>query len=422
MIKKTSQMIALIAVLSIISFNSCNSNNNPDPPQETQWSKTYGYKHAESAQSIDQTTDNGFVVAGYTFSKGYGNNDIWIFKLDSSGNMLWDRTYGVSDGNNPDYGYTVKATPDGGCILAGEARLYDIGDEDWFLTTPSYKFNMYIAKISPDGYREWKKRYGGTDYDRANSITTTKDGGYIVAGHTQSFAEAYPSPATPPAHNKKDAWIIKMDSNGDKLWEVIHGGAEGDGINSIYETEDGGYIAAGFTASQGAGSYDFWVLKLGSAGIIEWEKTYGGEKADTANSIVQTSDGGYIVAGETWSFGAGQTDFYVVKLAADGAEEWSNTYGGAKFERARSICQTADGEYLVAGYTSSYGAGNKDFWIIRINSTGELQSWQTQGGTSCDEANSIRLTNDGGYVVAGNTSSQGAGDIDAWVIKFDKIK
>ena len=255
--------------------------------------------------------------------------------------MVWEKTLGVHDFNVPEFAYAVKATPDGGCVVAGEARLYDPLDEAGL--TSSYKFEMYIAKLDSTGTTEWEKRYGGADFDRANSITTTTDGGYIVAGSTQSFAEGY---TTPPPHNKKDAWIIKMDKNGDKQWEVVHGGPEGDGINSIIQTSDGGYAAAGFTASKGAGLYDCWVVKLDSRGTIVWEKTYGGKNVDKANCIIQTSDRGYAVAGETWSYGAGRTDFLCLKITADGTLEWLKTYGGSKFERARSIRQTPDGDIL----------------------------------------------------------------------------
>ena len=282
--------MALMIILSIIplcfcGYTSTNTGNSSVNADMHKWQKTYGQMGADSAQAIDLTTDNGYVIAGYTFQYWSGNNDMWVFKIDSFGALVWEKLLGVIGADNPDYAYAVKATPDGGCVAAGESRLYDPLDEVGL--TPSYKFNMYIVKLDSAGNTEWEKRYGGADYDRANSITTTTDGGYIVAGSTQSYAKGY----IPPPHNKKDAWIIKMDKNGDKQWEVIHGGPEGDGINSIIQTSDGGYAAAGFTASSGAGGDDRWVFKLDSKGTIVWEKTYGGKHADIANSIVRLPTG-----------------------------------------------------------------------------------------------------------------------------------
>ncbi|MEN6473246.1 MAG: hypothetical protein ABFD81_04460 [Syntrophaceae bacterium] len=404
----TAYVMAFMAALVSFGLISCKF---VEQAGRLQWSKTYGYKEADTALAIDQSGEGGYFVAGYTKSIGAGNNDVWVLKLDSAGTVAWEKTFGEAES---EFAYAVSRTPDNGCIVAGEKRIYNVLDD--YNLTPSYKWDMYIIKLDASGATLWEKWYGGDDYDRANGVIPTADGGYIVAGHTQSYADGY----TPPPHNKKDIWIIKLTGSGEKAWEVVHGGKEADGINSIAQTADGGYIAAGFTASYGAGSYDFEVLKLGSSGNILWEKAYGGTLPDVANCVRTTADGGYIVAGETWSYGAGKTDFWVLKLGQDGTVQWSRTVGGAGFERAQSVSQTSDGGYLVAGYTSSTGAGNKDVWTVKLDAQGALLWSQTYGGLSCDMAFGLKTTDDEGYIVAGNTSSSGSGDIDAWVLKFAK--
>ncbi|MDI6733382.1 MAG: hypothetical protein QME16_05630, partial [Planctomycetota bacterium] len=160
-------------------------------------------------------------------------------------------------------------------------------------------------------------------------------------------------------------------------------------------------------------------LKLTSTGSIDWQKTYGGTGSDSAQSIQQTSDGGYIVAGVTQSFGTGSADFWVLKLTSTGSIDWQKTYGGTGYDRANSIQQTADGGYVVAGNTTSFGAGSNDFWVLKLNNDGTVAWQKTYGGTGGETANSIRQTADGGYIVAGNTPSFGAGSADFWVLKLN---
>jgi len=182
---------------------------------------------------------------------------------------------------------------------------------------------------------------------------------------------------------------------------ITYGGPGNDSANSIQQTIDGGYIVAGSTESFGAGGADFWVLKLDPAGDIVWQRTYGGSSWDEAFSVQQTFDGGYVVAGGTDSYGAGDTDFWVLKLDPTGDIVWQRTYGGSSWDRASSIQQTEDGGYIVAGSTTSFGAGDKDFWVLNLNSEGEITWQHTYGSDSKDVAYSIQQTSDGGYIVVG---------------------
>jgi len=211
----------------------------------------------------------------------------------------------------------------------------------------------------------WQKTFGGSDDDRARSVQETIDGGYVVAGYTWSSSE------------REDVYILKLDANGNKLWEKTFGGSDNDGAWSIQQTNDGGYVVAGYTSSFGAGSYDVYVLKLDTSGKEVWSKTFGGSSDDLAWSIQQTNDGGYIVAGYTKSFGAGSEDVYILKLDANGNKLWEKTFGGSYDERAYCIQQTRDGRYIVAGYTSSFGVGNYDVYIIKMDANGNTGAYPT---------------------------------------------
>jgi hypothetical protein len=198
-----------------------------------------------------------------------------------------------------------------------------------------------------------------------------------------------------------------------------YGGTGNDNARSVQQTSDGGYIVAGYTRSFGAGSDDIFLMKTDANGNLQWAKTYGGTYWDYAYSVQQTSDGGYIVAGYTYSFGAGGDDIFLIKTDANRNISWAKTYGGTDEDRAYSVRQTSDGGYIVAGYTHSFGAGGQDFFLIKTDANGNLQWAKTYGGTDVDGAFSFQQTSDGGYILAGDTRSFGAGDYDIFLIKTD---
>ena len=360
------------------------------------WERTYGGKHDERDFSIQQTKDGGYIVAGATESFGAGGYDFYIIKLDEDGDKVWERTYG---GNSEDKAYSIQQTRDGGYIVAGSTGSFGAGANDF-----------YIIKLDKNGNKEWERTYGGKYNDKAYSIQQTKDGGYIVAGETWSFEKG-----------TNDFYILKLDKDGNKVWERTYKGEGYEVAHSIQQTEDGGYIVAGTTSPFGKGVRDdFYIIKLDKNGDKEWERIYGGIGWDIAHSIQQTKDRGYIVAGSTKSFGVGSSDFYIIKLNEDGSKVWEMTYGGEGYDRAYSIQQTKDRGYIVAGATESFGAGGYDFYIIKLDEDGNKEWEKTYGGKGCDEAYSIQQTKDGGYIVAGITSSFGAGGDDFYIIKLDE--
>ncbi len=250
-------------------------------------------------------------------------------------------------------------------------------------------------------HAQWVKSYGGDKNDQTNSIQQTLDGGYIVAGSTESFGAG-----------NSDLWVLKLSVAGDIEWQIAYGGSDDEGASSIQQTTDGGYIIAGSIRSSGAGSSDFWVLKISPQGGILWSKSYGGGADEDASSIQQTADRGYIIAGSTGSFGAGKGDFWVLKLSSQGDVEWQKTYGGQETDIARSVRQTLDGGYVVAGNTVSFGAGKWDGWILELSPLGDIRWQKTLGGEEVDNAKSIMQTTDGGYIVTGEVH------IDVQILKL----
>ena len=280
--------------------------------------------------------------------------------------------------------------------MAGYTDSYGSGSRD-----------IWVLKLTSTGSVSWQKTYGGDDYDLAYSIQQTSDGGFIVAGVTDSYGSG-----------SRDIWVLKLTSTGSVSWQKTYGGDDYDLAYSIQQTSDGGFIVAGVTDSYGSGVYDIWVLKLTSTGSVSWQKTYGGSSNDYARSIQQTSDGGFIVAGVTDSYGSGVYDIWVLKLTSTGSVSWQKTYGGANTDQANSIQQTSDGGFIVAGVTNSDGAGSYDIWVLKLTSTGSV-SWQkTYGGSQMDLGYSIQQTSDGEFIATGETPSYG-NSYDIWVLKLD---
>jgi uncharacterized delta-60 repeat protein len=376
------------------SFGCPRSYSSHNPMSAVSFAKTYGGAYYDGAYSVRQTSDGGYIVAGYTYSFGAGDHDLFLIKIDANGNIQWDKTY---RGTSIDYAHSVQQTSDGGYIVAGGTWSFGAGWVD-----------IFLIKTDANGNIIWAKTYGGTYRDVAYSVQQTSDGGYIVAGWTNSIGAGY-----------SDIFLIKTDANGNRIWAKTYGGTSWDEAYSVQQTSDGGYIVAGYTRSFGAGSADIFLIKTDANGNIQWAKTYGGTYWDEAYSVQQTSDGGYIVAGGTYSFGAGWVDIFLIKTDANGNIIWAKTYGGGSYDYAYSVQQTSDGGYIVAGWTNSIGAGYSDIFLIKTDANGNRIWAKTYGGGSYDYAYSVQQTSDGGYIVAGETESFGAGSGDIFLIKTD---
>jgi uncharacterized protein YuzE len=317
-----------------------------------------------------------------------------IFTEYAYAQVRFARTYG---GTNNDGAYSVRQTSDGGYIVAGRTSSFGAGAWDFFL-----------VKTDANGNVQWAKTYGQTNWDRAHFVQQTPDGGYIVGGRISPVTAAI-----------DDVLLIKTDANGNIIWAKTYGGSNDEDVFSFQQTSDGGYIVAGHTNSFGAGNFDIFLIKTDANGNLQWAKTYGGTGDDLAYSVQQTSDGGYIMAGRTGSFGAGGGDIILIKTDANGNIIWAKTYGGTSGDEAYSVQQTSDGGYIVAGRTGSFGAGGGDIILIKTDANGNIIWAKTYGGTSGDEAYSVQQTSDGGYIMAGRTGSFGAGGGDIILIKTD---
>jgi hypothetical protein len=379
--------VVLFTVLAFVSVGSATET----PPDEA-WNKTFGGTHFDKAYAVQQTADGGYILVGYT-RLGFGNNDFWLVKSDSNGGELWSRTFG---GDSVDDAHAVQQTTDGGYIIAGCTYSYDTSTYD-----------ARLAKIGSNGDYQWERIFGRkTSDDFVYSVQQTADSGYILAGYTTSYGVG-----------KSDFWLVKTDSSGNMQWDQSFGGNSFDEAREVQQTSDGGYILVGYTKSYGAGDNDFWLVKTDSNGAEEWNRTFGGTECDDAWAVLQIANGGYILAGYTGSYGASSWDAWLVKTDSNGADVWNRTFGGACQDGAYSVQQTADGGYILAGYTESYGAGWRDVLLVKANSNGDEEWNKTVGGTSDDEAYSVQQTADGGYILAGYTYSFGAGSSDFWLIK-----
>ncbi len=322
---------------------------------------------------------------------------IWVLFIFSPSFLyasnIFAKTYGGSDW---DHAYCIEHTINRGYVLTGSTHSFGGGGYD-----------VLVARLSGSGYLYWAKTFGGNYDDYGYSIQQRPDGGYILAGYTFSYP------------GMSNILVIKLDIQGKVVWAKIYKGNSYDYAYSIQPTPDGGYILGGYTYSYGAGNADILVLKINSYGGFRWAKTFGGSNEDYAYCIQETLDGGYILAGYTYSFGAGIYDILVLKLDSQGNLEWAKTFGGANYEYVRSIQQTSDGGYILAGYTSSFGAGGWDILILKLNVEGNLVWAKTFGGATHEYPYSIQETPDGGYILAGRTYSFGAGGYDFLVLKLD---
>ena len=401
-----------------------------------QWEKSLGGSGTgEIAWDIQQTTDNGYIVAGQSDSNdgditgNHGSSDFWISKLNSSGNIIWQKSFG---GSNSDYAKSIQQTSDGGYVVAGLSYSND-GD----VTGNHGGSDYWVIKLDSTGNIIWSKSYGGSNDETLKSIQQTTDGGYIIAGY--SFSN---NGDVTGNHGISDYWIVKIDLVGNIIWQKSIGVSNSDFSSSIKQTTDGGYIVGGYSHSNDFdvsghhNAQDFWVVKLDILGNIVWQKSLGGDCAEQAYYIQQTTDGGYIVAGDSCSNDGdvtgnhGGNDCWIVKLDSSGNIIWQKSLGGNLYDGANSMQQTLDGGYIIAGLsysntgdvTGNHGGG--DYWIIKIDSLGNIIWQKTFGGTGADYPYAIHQTLDGGYIIAGYSDSNDGdvtgnhGGYDFWVVKL----
>ncbi len=396
-----------------------------------QWERSYGGSDWEAATSIQQTSDSGYIIAGSTESfdsevaGNHGGIDYWVVKITKSGDLQWQKTLG---GSQKDWATSIQQTFEGGYIVCGYSNSLD-GDITGHIGDTSVT-NVWIVKLSDSGTIQWQESLGGGIGDYGKSIQQTFDSGYIVAGYTLSWP-----------YGPTDCLILKLSQSGSIQWQHSYGGSGSEEAYSIQQTPDTGYIFAGFSSSNDGdvsgnhGDPDFWVVKLTSSGSITWQKSLGGSSGEYANSVTRTPDGGYIVAGTTYSDDGdvignhGYIDYWVVKLSSVGNLEWQKCFGGSYYEFATSVQNSPYGGYLVAGYTHSIDSeitlnhGMYDYWVLHLSDSGDIIWQKTYGGSNEDYANCIQTTYDGEFIIAGGSANNNGdvtgnhGNWDFWIVK-----
>jgi hypothetical protein len=356
--------------------------------------------------------------------------------------IQWQRSFG---GSTNDIIRVVRQTSDGDYILGGPSSSTASGSK----TNANFGTNdFWVVKTDANGNKQWEKVFGGSDDDYLYDLQLTSDGGYIAGGYSYSSFSGNKNTGN---NGMSDFWLIKLDANGNKQWEKIYGGSNTEELHAIRLTSDGGYILGGSSASgvsgnktsAGYGSADFWLVKVDSNGNKQWDKGYGGSLADDCYGLQQTSDGGYLMGGFSYSGVSGNkatasygfADGWLVKADSSGNMQWEQPFGGTSIDAIRDVQLTSDGGYAVLSSSYSGATGNKtspsygvnDYWIIKLDSGGNKQWEQVFGGTNIDDPQSLRQTSDGGYVIvgssesgiSGNKTNANFGTGDYWLVKLD---
>lgn len=390
--------------------------SSEDLSSRVQWNQTYGGLEYDVAYSVIQTMDGGFMIAGYTNSFGAGDYQVWLIKTDARGSPQWNRTYGDSGGNRA---YSIIQTFDEGYAFAGKTLTDEGGCDFW------------LVKIDETGNIEWSQSYGGRRADLLYSMIQTTDGCYVLVGRTKSFGTR-----SDRSHN---AWVVKTDPFGEHLWNQTFGGSFTDCFQSVTETPDGGYALAGYTDSYGIpyskNSIDdsFWLVKVDRNGVLQWSQTYGDVDSNVCFDIIATSDGGLALAGHSMWYG------WLVKTDTEGKQLWNQTYDSQRapiesiietsdggwnqtYDSRRawieSIIETSDGGFALAGASDSIETSYPNFWLVKTDVNGITQWNQTISTSGYDEVHSVIQTCDDDFVIAGETSAYGAGIKDAWLVKI----
>ncbi len=400
-----------------------------------EWSKHYGGTNKENANDIQQTQDGGYIVAGFTqsldgnVSNNFGSADYWVLKLDKDGEMEWEKSFG---GFNFDIASSVVQADDGGYVVTG-----GVVSNDGQVSGNHGLEDVWVIKLDAAGNLLWSKTYGGTLNERAEKIRNTSDGGFILAGYSESNNGNLLG-----NHGDFDYWLIKLDANGNIQWQQSFGGSLADFGFDARETPDGGFIMAGSTFSSDGdvgnnqGFYDYWLVRVDAAGQLLWEKNFGGGGEERAYSLVVTADNGIVVAGTSNSFSNnvpgnnGSYDYWVMKMDASGNLVWTKNFGGTSEDRAFTMALTSSQELLVSGFVVSSNGdvsanyGSKDAWLLKLDADGNIIWEKNFGGTLEDRFASIIQTADGGYVGAGLSASSNIdlngnnGLHDLWVLRL----
>ncbi len=360
------------------------------------WQIAFGGSDKDIAYCVAPAEQGSVIVAGATRTFGKGRDDVLAIKVDRNGKILWKKTFGRK---RKDIAYAITPTRDGNFVIVGATRSFsELGDPD-----------LYAIKIDTRGNLIWERHLGGKMRDFGKAVVATGDGGVLIAGASESFGDNY-----------LDAYIVKLDKNGKEEWAKIVGGERDDIANGIALTTDGGFVIAGVIESYGYQSKDYYIVRFDSHARQRWTKLIGEESEDVAKAVVATDDGGCVVTGNTRSYGSKRNDIMVVKVAADGKLVWQRLFGYKEKEWMSAIAKKADGGFMMAGRTDSFGHGEFDFYVMQLDPQGHSVWAPVYGGEYDDIAHGITRTSDGDFVVVGSTKSYGKGKEDYFVVQLRK--
>ncbi len=451
-----------ILFLAIFNFISCSSDdttkntgeedNEPVFDLSVEWIKTFGGSNEDSALSVVEATDGGYVIAGYTQStdgdittKTATDSDFWVLKLTQDGDISWSKTYG---GTADERAEKIIATKDGGYAIVGYNRSND-GD----VAVNEGLQDYWILKIDAGGEIQWEKSFGFSGIDRAFSVIQTNDNGYFITGFLDVTASDGGGNDGPLAnkssqkHGVGEFWGIKLNASGDKEWRRYFGGTDNDRSYDVIQTVDNGFLMIGSSESESGsaetsdisvniGSYDYWAVKIDAQGNLVWEKTYGGSEIDIAYGIAPVGDGTYIIVGDSRSADVnvsdakGNADLWIIQIDDNGKLLWEKTLGGTQFDTGRGIHKTKDGHFLITGNSRSNDIdldknnGQSDVLSIIINNKGDILWKSILGGSQAEFATGCIETKDNKIIIAGNSESndfdipENKGSKDLILIKY----
>jgi hypothetical protein len=435
----TKFVFLILLFVTGIGFNSAWAQ---DPPIKS-WDKSFGGSGDEWNTLTIQTSDGGYLLSGSSQSgmggdktqTNRGNWDYWVVKTTNTGIKQWDKRFG---GDKGDILTSVTQTRDGGYLLAGHSSSGRTGDK----SQPNLGQNDYwVVKINSSGNKLWDRSYGGSGFDWLYGVIPISDG-FLLIGTSDS-------PISLDKHEAPrgggDYWVIRISSTGGKLWDRTYGspGAERmESFNSSIRTSDGGFLIGGSSGGQiggektqsNRGALDYWIVKITRTGTKQWDRTYGGSRQDFLNSVLQSTDGGYLLSGHSNSNMSGEKsqnmrdnflyDYWVVRISPSGGKNWDKTLGGNAADINPVGVQTSDGGFLIAGSSYSGATGDKtkinrgalDFWLVQLSTAGRFQWDRVFGGTANDGLTNVLKTRDGtetpvnGYLFAGESYSGIGGD------------
>lgn len=420
--------------------------------QDIEWEKSIGGKHADYLFDAIPTADYGFILAGSSLSgktgkklqANQGDLDYWIWKMDEKGEMEWQKSFG---GSGLDLLKCIRLTRDGGFILVGSSYSNKGFDKKEDSRGDS---DLWILKLNAKGVEEWQKTIGGKSQDMAQTVLQTLDGGYIIGATSDSGKNG---DKEAQLHGALDYWVLKLDSKGTLEWQQTYGGVYNDVLKSIVQTEDSGYILAGYSNSPESGNKydadfgenDFWILKISSQGVLEWQKVWGGTQDDQLEVMLKTKDGALILGGNSNSplsksktvSNTSGTDFWVIKMTLEGEEVWQKNYNFGKGDVLTSIVEDSEGNLLLGGFAKPEEKDKRksdkedinDYALIKIKPDGETIWKRTLGSAGEEIMNKVILTRDGGMLVTGTSNGKASrdkkstiGSNDFWIVKLKNEK